>query len=293
MTDIMETPPKRLGRPRKEDTPALPLIVKETMNGRPCWERLNGERVKAFAAFQHFRDLGPSRTIQDAARMLSNALDAKFEQQELAENIARGEKAYKRVRLRKGSPIALKAATAKCSEWAREYGWWDRVDFYDRHLDRLRIEEQEKQVKEMTQRHIAIAGLIQNKAAAKLKELQHSTLSPDQALKYLVEGTKLERMSRGEATDISESKGKPGQGNPAADVRAEGIDPREELKRRLDAIAAKKKQAAEEQSKKEEQKKAEAREAARKEKEKNRSIEAGGLQLVRDSDGETGIAVNQ
>lgn len=295
MTDLIEQPVKRPpGRPRKDPVvAAIPIIVKEMMNGRPCWEKLNGERMKAFAAFQFFRDQGPSRTIVDTARMLNNALNAKFEQQEIAENIERGDKAYKRVRLRKGSPRAQKSAENQINAWAREYGWWDRVDFYDRHLDKVRVEEAEKEVKAMTQRHIAIAGLIQNKATAKLRELEHSNLSPDQALKYLVEGTKLERMSRGEATDISEAKNKAGQSNPANDVRTEGVDPRDELKRRIDAIASKKRQAAEETAKKEEQRKEEAREAAKKERNQNKPVEVGGLHLVRSADGEESIAVNQ
>lgn len=294
MTDVIEQPIKRLrGRPRKDPMiPKPPIIVKEMMNGRPCWEKLNGESSKAFAGFQHFRDQGPSRTIASTAKLLNNALDAKFEQQEVVENAERG-KTYVRKKSRRGSLRALSGAISRCNDYAREYGWWDRVDFYDRHLDKLRVGESEKQVKEMTQRHIAIAGLIQNKAAAKLRELEHSNLSPDQALKYLVEGTKLERMSRGEATEIQDSKNKAGAGNPAADIRNEGIDPREELKRRIDAMASKKKQAADETAKKEVIRKQEAREAAQKEKDKNRSVEGGGLHLVRNSDGENGIAVNE
>jgi hypothetical protein len=124
------------------------------------WARLPGEGARAFAAFCVYRDLGPERTLQQVRQECTKSM-----------------------------PLLKR--------WSAYHNWVERAAAYDGHLDRLKRQENERQLQETLERHANFGVLAQNKAFEKLQELKGETLTPNQALAYLEAGIKIERDARG------------------------------------------------------------------------------------------------
>jgi len=99
------------------------------------------------------------------------------------------------------------------SRWSSRWGWVERSQRYDDHLqfqDRLR---QEKERKDMLTRHGKIAVLGQNLVVKGIEKLLADVeqgkrdLSASDASRLLDVAVKIERLSRGEPTEISELGG--------------------------------------------------------------------------------------
>ena len=131
------------------------------------WERLPGESSKAYEAFCIYRDLGVDRSIEKTAKS----------------------------RLKPGSFSWLR-------NWSSKYNWVERARAYDDYLEREKRKEQEKAILEMVERHTKEAMALQQKALERLKSLDPNELSTRDVLNYLMEAMKLERLSRGEPTEI-------------------------------------------------------------------------------------------
>lgn len=131
------------------------------------WERLPGESSKAYEAFCIYRDLGVDRSIEKTAKS----------------------------RLKPGSYSWLR-------NWSSKYNWVERARAYDDYLEREKRKEQEKAILEMVERHTKEAMALQQKALERLKSLDPNELSTRDVLNYLMEAMKLERLSRGEPTEI-------------------------------------------------------------------------------------------
>jgi hypothetical protein len=138
------------------------------------WERQLGETSKAYAAFCVYRDLGPQRSLEAVRK-------------EFAKN---------------GKRISIKFL----GRWSAKYRWVERAAAYDDYLDRRRREEKERAILDMAERHAREAVALQQKALARLRELDPAELSPRDVLNYLVEAMKLERLSRGEPTEIGKQE---------------------------------------------------------------------------------------
>jgi hypothetical protein len=85
------------------------------------WERQDGESAPAFAAFCHYRDLGPKRSL----------LRAYQQHKPDAEQLA-----------------------GIWSEWSAKWRWYDRALAYDDHLEALRLKQREKRMVELEARRI-------------------------------------------------------------------------------------------------------------------------------------------
>lgn len=133
------------------------------------WEQQAGETSKSFNAFQAFRDLGPLRTVRDAMKVVLGAVDP---------------------------------AAVNWSRWRTENQWDARAIAYDRHLDRIRQREHVKKVTEMTSRHAQISEAMQRKVVDRLKEIKAQELRPIDMIRWFETAVKIERLSRGEATEI-------------------------------------------------------------------------------------------
>jgi len=131
------------------------------------WERVPGESSKAYEAFCIYRDLGVDRSIEKTAKN----------------------------RLKPGSYSWLR-------NWSSKYNWVERARAYDDYLEREKRKEQEKAILEMVERHTKEAMALQQKALERLKSLDPNELSTRDVLNYLMEAMKLERLSRGEPTEI-------------------------------------------------------------------------------------------
>ena len=96
---------------------------------RKPWERLPNEPDKQFRAFTLYRDLGYGRTLGQAYRRYSN------------------------------KPEAPNAPTWFC-RWAADWNWRERVESYDRYIDRAKVESQrEAYAKQYHERGKTLADL--------------------------------------------------------------------------------------------------------------------------------------
>lgn len=133
------------------------------------WERQMGESSRAFHAFTIFRDLPPNnRTL----RMVQDIIYP-------------------------NSPWAAKTI----ARWAKDCIWVDRVTAWENYLDQEKLKVQVETVRTMTERHIKLAQDLQNKGVEALEELAKGPISVGDARQLIVEGAKLERLSRGQSTE--------------------------------------------------------------------------------------------
>lgn len=128
------------------------------------WEKQKGESRQAFEAFALYRDMGPSRSLRKVARQLSKS-----------------ETLMKR--------------------WSSKWSWHKRAIAWDAELDEQVREAQEKARKEMSERHIKEAMLMQQKLVESLKNIDPSELTPNDIARWLDTAVKIERMARGEPTE--------------------------------------------------------------------------------------------
>ncbi|PFP29391.1 hypothetical protein COJ96_10835 [Bacillus sp. AFS073361] len=131
------------------------------------YERREGESVKAFEAFKVYRDMGMDRSLAKV-----------------------GEK--------------LGKSTTLMERWSSKYEWVERSQAYDDDIDRKAIIENEKKRKEMVKRHAQAATMFQSKVVERLNGLDPKELSPSELIRWFDISVKIERLSRGESTDISE-----------------------------------------------------------------------------------------
>lgn len=123
------------------------------------WERQKGESEKAFEAFVCYRDFGSSRTISAVSEKLSKSRQL-------------------------------------LSRWKAAWNWEERVRAYDNDLINQAKAKAEKEVKDMTGRHIKIAMQLQAKALEALTSLDIENMSAKDLLQYIKEATALERQNR-------------------------------------------------------------------------------------------------
>ena len=155
----------------------------------PCpWARQPGESLAAWTAFQCYRDLGASRSLDEVDRRL-------YQPPAAAPAEAQPSAARKRRRGHIGA-------------WSRRFTWVQRVAQWDAHLDREGRAAHIEAVKAMNQRHADAARQLQVRALQSLSEMQASDLDAANVLRFLVEACKLERLAVGEVTDRTATESK-------------------------------------------------------------------------------------
>jgi hypothetical protein len=142
------------------------------------WDRQMGEGSKAYSHFCIYRDMGVSRSLRQMEKL-----------------------------------DACTSQLRQLMRWSSRWAWVDRSQRYDDHLqhqDRLRQEEERK---DMVSRHAKIAVLSQTlvvkgieKLVAEIEQGKRD-LSASEASRLLDVAVKIERLSRGEPTEISELGG--------------------------------------------------------------------------------------
>ncbi len=136
------------------------------------WERQKNESSKAYAAFCVYRDLGPERSLDKAL-----------------------------------SEVNKKPTNRRhWSRWMEKYRWYERVQAYDDYIERKKRKEKEKAILEMAERHARLAMAFQQRIAQRLQEIDPAELSPADMARWLDIATKLERLSRGEPTEIEKQE---------------------------------------------------------------------------------------
>jgi hypothetical protein len=127
------------------------------------WDRMHGETLISYAAFQQFRDMGPRRTIAALSRR----------------------------------PDAV-SALQQMRRWSCANDWFVRAAAWDAEVDRQVRLAQVEEIKAMRQRHIEIGMAAQNKGLARLASIPLERLTARDAISLIDLGVKIERLGRGE-----------------------------------------------------------------------------------------------
>lgn len=135
-------------------------------NKRQPYERQEGESAKAFEAFAKYRDMGNERSVRKVAQELNKSLTI----------IAR---------------------------WSSQWDWVERAKAYDAEMDRQALIQEEKKRKDMAKRHANLATVFQQKVYERMNKLKPEELSTSDLIRWFEISVKIERLSRGEPTDIS------------------------------------------------------------------------------------------
>lgn len=124
------------------------------------WEQQPGESAKAFAAFAVYRDMQSERSVRAVARNLNKSV-------------------------------------TQMGEWSAKHHWVSRAVAHDLHQDRIRREAADKAVRQMGERHAAIAGAGLAKVTARIQQLNPDDIPAGQLgsmARHLVD---VERRARG------------------------------------------------------------------------------------------------
>jgi len=135
------------------------------------WERQPGESTKAYAAFCVYRDLGTERSLEKAGQMLDKPRTRKW-----------------------------------LGEWSAKYKWVERAKAYDDYVEKLKRKEKEKAIKEMAERQARIAMAFQEKIIERLQSIDPAELTPTELARWFDVAAKIERLNRGEPTEIGKQE---------------------------------------------------------------------------------------
>jgi hypothetical protein len=90
--------------------------------------------------------------------------------------------------------------------WSSKYDWVARAQAYDDYIEKKKREKNEKEILEMADRHARLAVVFQQKLVQRLQEIDPAELSPADMARWLDIATRLERLSRGEPTEIGKQE---------------------------------------------------------------------------------------
>jgi len=156
------------------------------------WDKQLGETSKAHNAFLVYKNMGALRTLQKAAAIFYET-----------ETILR-----------------TSAKLRQFTTWSAKHNWVTRCGDWDIEEERLRIEQKRKDIREMDRRQakdgmeMSKIGMMNIKLHATdnpPKDRDGNTIKPKipipESTRLFTEGTKAERLARGEVTEISGHKG--------------------------------------------------------------------------------------
>ena len=134
------------------------------------WERQEGESNPRWEAFKTYRDMPiGKRSLTEAAKTL-------------------------------GKP------RRNLEKWSSEDKWQERVEAYDRYMDAEAQKLKVKGIADMNKRHINAAKKILDKAVDGLKYIEPDEMKPSDIAKLVDVAAKLERLARGDATEVVETR---------------------------------------------------------------------------------------
>lgn len=146
------------------------------------WERQPHESAQAYEAFDLYLKMGAKRSCRKVAQELSKS-----------DTIIR--------------------------RWSSTWSWQKRVRDYDAELSRIEFAEAKKAAKKMRERQINLSVLLQKKAFDALNKLDISELTPQEILRFISEGAKLEAANReAETQQTATAAGEGQQADSLADT---------------------------------------------------------------------------
>lgn len=133
------------------------------------WERQQGEGTKAYEAFNTYLLMGEDRTYSKVAN-------------------------------------ELKKSTTIIGRWGSQYRWRERVAAYDAHQMELTRKDQAKAIRRMRERHAILATSMLTKVTKKMAKMSEDELTPQDMKAWVDVATKLERLSRGDTSEVIEER---------------------------------------------------------------------------------------
>lgn len=133
------------------------------------WERQQGEGTKAYEAFNTYLLMGEDRTYSKVAN-------------------------------------ELKKSTTIIGRWGSQYQWRERVAAYDAHQMELTRKDQAKAIRRMRERHATLATSMLTKVTKKMAKMSEDELTPQDMKAWVDVATKLERLSRGDTSEVIEER---------------------------------------------------------------------------------------
>lgn len=133
------------------------------------WEQQPGESPKAFEAFNRYLLMGTERSLQKVA----------FE---------------------------LDKSTNMMGKWSSRWKWVERVAAWDIEQERQARNEQAEEIRKMRKRHASIATSMLAKVSKRMQQMQAEELTPQDIKAWVEAASKLERLSRGDSSEIVEER---------------------------------------------------------------------------------------
>lgn len=133
------------------------------------WERQQGEPPKAFAAFNKYLLLGTERSLQKVGYEL-------------------------------GKSASL------MERWSSQWKWVERVAAWDIEQERLARNEQAEEIRKMRKRHASIATSMLAKVTKRMQNMPPEELTPQDIKAWVEAASKLERLSRGDSSEVVEER---------------------------------------------------------------------------------------
>lgn len=163
------------------------------------WERQPRETSLMYARFIVFRDLGTGRTLKQALEILSVTGD----------------------RVKRGQLYNISS----------QYCWAERAEAFDRDQDRLERDRLIRLRREMTERHRKIATNLMATGLEALRKIKEhpDTITPNEVVRLLALGVKVERAALGEPEQTIAVTGRDGGPVEVADFT--GLTPDERAAR--------------------------------------------------------------
>lgn len=158
-----------------QDTPIADPSLGDLPKTRP-WDPVPGESHKSFQAFCLYRDLGPLRSLPQAAAgfyATTEFPDA-------------GKK---------------KSKVRQIQKWSRLWRWVDRAHAFDRAEVERHSETLAKEREDSRRTRLGLSRLAMLRATEKLKATHGTQMEVDEAIRLLEIGMKNERLDLGEATE--------------------------------------------------------------------------------------------
>lgn len=133
------------------------------------WERQEGEGVKAFEAFNTYMLMGTERSLDKVAYEL---------------NKSRG----------------------LMAKWSGLWRWVERTEAWDIEQEKLARKDQIKEIKKMRERHATLATNMLAKVTKRMLKMSEEELTPQDVKAWVEAATKLERLSRGDTSEVIEER---------------------------------------------------------------------------------------
>lgn len=134
-----------------------------------AWERQPGEGIKPFEAFNTYMLMGTERSLSKVANELNKS-------------------------------------TTLMGKWSSQWKWVERAAAWDVEQEKLARKDQIEAIKKMRKRHATIATQMLAKVTKKMQKMSEDELTPQDMKAWVETASKLERLSRGDTSEVIEER---------------------------------------------------------------------------------------